>query len=52
MGQAKARGTKEQRLAEALSQPPKVRPMSKREAREFIQATVMKHVGQVFSKLR
>jgi hypothetical protein len=48
MGQAKARGTQTERIQQALSQPPKQRPMSKREIREFAIAEAFKLVGRLF----
>ena len=51
MGQAKARGTKEQRVAEAFSQPPKPRKMSNREARELAYTTAMEYMHNCFTQL-
>lgn len=49
MGQAKARGTLEERIAQSKAEPQKPRKMSKREAREFIAATTMEYVGKIFN---
>ncbi len=51
MGQAKARGTLEERIAQAVSGPPKTRKMSKREEREEIAKAVGEYAGQVFRKM-
>ena len=49
MGQAKARGTLEERIAQSKAEPQKPRKMSKREAREFVAAATMEYVGKIFS---
>jgi hypothetical protein len=51
MGQAKARGTKEQRVAEALSQPPKPRKMSNREVRVLAYTTAVQFVRDKFKQM-
>ncbi len=51
MGQARTRGTLEERIAQARAQPQKPQKMSKREAREFIAAATMEYVGKIFSNV-
>jgi hypothetical protein len=51
MGQAKARGTREQRVKEATSAPPKARKMSNREINEAALKAAMGYVSEVFAKM-
>ena len=51
MGQAKARGTRDERVQHALANPPKVKRLSKRETKELIAQTTMEYVGKIFCEL-
>jgi len=51
MGQAKARGTQAERVTQALSQPPKQRPLSNREVRELAMTAAIRYVDRLFTGL-
>lgn len=51
MGQAKARGSREERVAQALAEPRKQRPLTKVQMRELIASATMEYVGKIFNQL-
>ena len=50
MGQAKSRGTKEQRVQQALARPPKPKRMSAQEQREVAMQCALEVMGKILSK--
>lgn len=52
MGQARARGTKEQRVQQALALPPNPRRMGAREQREVAMQCALEVMGKILSRPR